>query len=180
MQVLAVLETHCPEGWVAAGFIRNLVWDKLAGLPVKPLEDVDVLIHDPSDLSYAPEEEIEDRLNQAMPDIPWSVRNQARMHLRNHDDAYEDIAHAMSCWLETATGIAVRLVDGRLELMAAYGLQDLFEQKLRPTQPGFQKLDQLKDRADGKGWLRRWPKVSFVVEDPASVWCREDCLMITL
>ena len=175
LNVLQALEQGAPEGWVAAGFIRNLVWDILSGQSVRPLEDVDILIHDPTDLSWALEEAQESNLRCLLPEVPWSVRNQARMHQRNKDAPYGDIPEAMSCWLETATGVAVRSKGDRIEIMAAYGLGDLFDQVLRPTQSGFKKLDQLEARVEQKGWLTRWPGLAFKKDEPAPVWQTTKC-----
>ena len=84
----AVLEAvrwqRLPDWAVGAGFIRSAVWDALHGYAEPtPLPDVDVLFFDDSDISYEREAAIEKALGEALPDIPWSARNQARMHLRN-------------------------------------------------------------------------------------------------
>ena len=150
------------EAWIAAGFVRNLVWDRLQGLDAAPLDDVDVLTWWPDDTGREAEIAVEWALHRRLPDVPWSVRNQARMHLRNGDDAYSDLADAMAHWLETATGVAVCLdADGCLQLLAAYGLDDLMGGVLRPTSTGAMRRSQLDERIERKGWLRRWPHVKL-------------------
>ena len=73
-----------PDGWIGAGFLRSLVWDRLHGhSEATPLNDIDVLYFDPEDRSRAAEAALEARLRRSIPGLPWSVRNQARMHLRN-------------------------------------------------------------------------------------------------
>ena len=172
MAALKTLRMVDGEAWIAAGFIRNLVWDRLGGHKVQPLADLDVLIFDSSDrASRVPEQALEQRLQSLAPEMPWSVRNQARMHIRNNDEPYSGIPQAMGHWLETATGVAVRLDgNGRLEICAAYGLEDLFARILRPTEPGFRKIEQLEARALSKGWLDRWPAVAFAREEPAAAY----------
>lgn len=41
-----VSELSLPQCYIAAGFVRNLVWDSLHGLAT-PLNDVDVIYFDP-------------------------------------------------------------------------------------------------------------------------------------
>ena len=85
----AVNRLGLPDCWTGAGFVRNLVWDRLHGYAeATPLNDIDVLYFDPSDRSRATERALEARLRRALPGQPWSVRNQARMHRRNADAPY--------------------------------------------------------------------------------------------
>src|SRR5829696_6605698 len=85
--LLHVESLGLPDAWIGAGFIRNSVWDVLHGrtIDVAHLADVDVLYFDPDDTRKEREPEIERRLRNLAPRVPWSVKNQARMHLRNGD-----------------------------------------------------------------------------------------------
>lgn len=169
LDILRVLQAETTTGvdaWVAAGFVRNLVWDRDFGSGrIGPLEDVDVLIFDPADrVSREPEQSLEAELRRRRPSVPWSVRNQARMHRRSDDRPYNTIEDAMRHWLETATGIAVRLgTDDRLQIISAYGLDDLLAGILRPTESGLSRPEELRARIDRKGWRARWPGVRFLV-----------------
>jgi uncharacterized protein len=79
----AVRRQRLPDWAVGAGFIRSAVWDALHGYAEPtPLPDVDVLFFDGSDVSHARETAIEKALDEALPNISWSAKNQARMHLR--------------------------------------------------------------------------------------------------
>jgi hypothetical protein len=79
----AVRRQGLPDWAVGAGFIRSDVWDALhAYAEPTPIADVDVLFFDAADLSREREGAIEAALAQALPDVPWSVKNQARMHRR--------------------------------------------------------------------------------------------------
>ncbi len=170
MAVLSTLRERAPYAWVAAGFIRNLVWDIRFGAGcARPLEDVDVLIMDQEAADpAAPEKLLEAELSRSAPDIPWSVKNQARMHLRNGDQPYKDISDAMSFWLETATGIGVRLDRmGRIEIISAYGLEDLMAGVLRLTASGLARPQELAQRIASKGWVSRWPGVQILTEAQA-------------
>lgn len=160
MRVLATARAlDLPDWWIGAGFVRAKVWDALHDRNARTaLDDIDVLYFDPDNPDPARDAEHEARLSRALPGIPWSVKNQARMHLRNGDPAYRDTEDAMRHWLETATCVGVSL-DGqdRLHLIAPYGLDDLFALRLRPTPAGRRRLDAYRHRLDSKGWARRWP-----------------------
>lgn len=64
-----------------AGIVRALVWDHLSRQRRTTLDDVDVLYFDKNDCAEDQEKVLERRLLNAMPDVRWSVKNQARMHV---------------------------------------------------------------------------------------------------
>jgi hypothetical protein len=164
---MAVLRTvrvlALPDWAVGAGFVRTPVWDALSGHAERtPLGDIDVLYFEPANLSKEREAALEARLAVLMPGEPWSVRNQARMHLRNGDPPYRDTCDALSFWLETPTCVAVRLeANDRLSLLAPYGLEDLLAMRSRPTPHGRAKPDQYRARMEAKNWTARWPAVQI-------------------
>lgn len=157
----AVRELDLPDWAVGAGFVRNAVWDHLHGFDaMTPLNDVDVLYFDPSDLSATKETEFEGTLHGILPHRPWSVRNQARMHLRNCDPPYGSTVDAMSYWLETPTCVAARLDHaGTIAILAPHGLSDLVGMRGAPTARGRQVFDQYLQRMRSKNWPRTWPNV---------------------
>ena len=140
-----------PQWCLAAGFVRNLVWDRLHGFELSPLNDIDLIYFCPLDISPERDLAIETYLNQLAPELPWSVKNQARMHVRNQDTAYTSCVDAMAHWpeLETAVGVSYQAVDTEsdthtetyvgmknnpasydIELVAPFGLNSLFALKL--------------------------------------------------
>ena len=159
----ALRATRAPDCWMAAGVIRNAVWDGFHGRRPSIPEDIDAIYFDPSDLSLAREARIEEELRRAMPELPWSVRNQARMHLRNGHAPYRSSSHAMAHWVETVTAIAVRLGrDGAFEMAAPLGLVDLEQLILRPGPAYLDRLDVFHARLEKKGWRLRWPRMRVV------------------
>jgi len=157
----AVRSLGLPDWAVGAGFVRNTVWDHLHDYAEPaPLADVDVLYFDPVDISREREAALEAQLRAALPDVPWSVRNQARMHLRNGDDPYKDTEDALRYWLETATCVAVRLQDdGGVAVIAPYGTEDLLGLRSGPTPRGMERYPAYLERMRTKNWPERWPKV---------------------
>lgn len=154
-----------PDWYIAAGYIRSAVWDKLHGFePGERHDDIDVIYYDPSDCSEATEKEFEQALKQQTGNPKWSVKNQARMHIRNGDAPYESSADAMSLWPETATGVGVRLDDeDKLHIAAPYGLADLFNIVLRRSSR-FEDREYYLQRMRKKQWQLNWPKLQ-VIED---------------
>lgn len=165
----AVRSLNLPDWAIGAGFVRNLVWDHLQGYTeMTPLNDIDVLYFDPQQLDPAKENDLEQALQDILPDRPWSVRNQARMHLRNGDEPYTNTENALCYWLETPTCVAVRLADNDgVSLVAPFGLEDLLTMKIRPTPRGLEKFHEYSDRIEKKQWHKMWPKST--VDDTAII-----------
>jgi uncharacterized protein len=153
-----------PNCWIGAGFVRDAVWDHLHGFPkVAPSGDVDVIWYPSAQSREENDLRVEQELRCEMPELRWSVKNQARMHFRNRDAPYVSIADAMWHWPETSTAVAVRLNrSAAIEVTAPFGLDDLFALRLRPT-PAFQtrKLSVFEDRASSKHWIERYPRLTL-------------------
>jgi hypothetical protein len=165
----AVAGLGLPDCWIGAGFLRGAVWDQLQGYTERtPLDDIDVIYFDPAALDPAAEAALERRLGVALPGLPWEVRNQARMHLRNGDAPYRDTADALTHWLETPTAVALRLNDaGALELLAPFGTGDLLDMVVRPTphaRAHAHRLAAYRERVENKNWPAKWPKMRVVWE----------------
>ena len=149
--------------WLAAGFVRNLVWDHLHQLPKQPLSDIDFVFFDNTRTDIAFEREIEAALMASAPDLPWSVKNQARMHLRNDDRPYTSVVDAMGFWPEQETAVGVKLVTvGKLDIVSAFGLNTLFSCQLTPNPQ--RSLSVFDRRVRDKGWLTTYPKLHIVKE----------------
>ncbi|WP_242123440.1 nucleotidyltransferase family protein [Sphingobium sp. Sx8-8] len=156
----AVRSLGLTDCWIAAGFVRDAVWDHLHGYaPRPPYGDVDTVWFNPDRRDAAWDVAIGTGLSRRLPQFDWSVKNQARMHTRNGDRPYRSVADAMTFWPETATAVAIRLTDdGLLEVNAPLGLEDLFSLKLAPTSAfSGAKYAQFEARIAAKGWLRRYP-----------------------
>lgn len=165
IRLLAVVEVlRLPDGWIGAGLIRNAVWDHLYAREPKLItgSDVDVVYFDSREASIDRDMAIESLLRAHLPDVPWSVHNQARMHVRNRDQPYRNTEDALRYWPETATAIAARLSDDRVELIAPYGVRDLIDLTVRPTPRFAKKLDVYRARIAAKRWTERWPALNFV------------------
>ena len=164
IQLRAVRALALPDWCIAAGFVRNRVWDHLHGIvPAREPVDIDVLYFDAGDLSKEREAEHERRLDGLLPGLPWQVRNQARMHVWKDLPPHRDTADAMTCWLETVTAVGVRLeVDDSLSVVAPLGTDDLLGLRCRPTVFGRTRRHEYEARIAAKRWREMWPKVRFL------------------
>lgn len=165
----AANELALPQWMLAAGFVRNLAWDRLHGLSASPFTDIDVIYFDPTDLSREAERRYEAELRDFVPEYPWSVKNQARMHLKNGDKPYLSSVDAMGYWpeKETAIGVSLNYVyevsDGKcgtephtsFTFNAAFGLESLFQLKLTPNPK--RPLTLFNHRVRTKAWLDTYP-----------------------
>ncbi|KAB8044982.1 hypothetical protein GCM43_00625 [Janthinobacterium aquaticum] len=161
-------ELDLPDCWVAAGFVRSAVWDYLHQRSPSPLpDDIDVIWHDPGNATQEHDAMLESRLRACDATLGWSVKNQARMHERNADLPYLNASDAMRHWPETATAVGVRLGrQGSIEVAAPFGLHDLFDLIVRPTErflAGKQAL--YADRIHCKNWQAAWPMLRIALPD---------------
>lgn len=165
MKILrAAAELRLPDWWIGAGFIRAKVWDVLHEYENRtPLGDIDLIYFDPSNLDETVEKEYDRRLFQLMPDVPWSVKNQARMHLVNGDMPYESSIDALMHWPDTPTCVAVKIDEtGALVFEAPYGISDIVTMIARPSPKFTRRIEVFRDRMKRKNWPAKWPKVRIM------------------
>lgn len=144
---------------LGAGFVRNLVWDQRHGYATPtPLNDIDVIHFDPQRPEAERDHMLETRLQEWLPQ-PWSVKNQARMHLRSGRAPYRNSEDAISFWTEVETAVGARLnADDSITLVAPFGLEGLFADTITFNAKNGD-LDAYEQRVVGKGWLQRWPRL---------------------
>jgi uncharacterized protein len=97
VDVLKVLSDIDPSLYLGGGLIRNAVWDYLHGYSAPtPVDDVDVIYFNTHHVEKYDDEELNLRLSNRIPNVRWSAKNQARMHLANNEPAYSSIDQAVS------------------------------------------------------------------------------------
>jgi uncharacterized protein len=144
MRLLASIRgVQLPQWRLVAGCLYQTVWNVLTGRERGTgIKDYDLIYFDDSDLSWAAEDRVIRRIGSATRDCvgPVEVRNQARVHLwfesrfgtayprlNSADEAigrYASIVHAIGVRLED---------DDRLDVIAPFGLDDLFSMVVRPN-----------------------------------------------
>jgi hypothetical protein len=125
-----------------------------------PISDIDVIYYDDGNTDELEEKKLEMRLRNILPDIPWSVKNEARMHVVNSIPPYSSSIDAISKFPETATSLGVKLDEKEDSLLdAPWGINDVVKLEVKPT-PYFKELKELakvyEERITKKNWKAIW------------------------
>ncbi|GEP20240.1 nucleotidyltransferase family protein [Pediococcus argentinicus] len=165
MKALRVVKkADLKQGCIAAGAIRNLVWSQLMQQEIPGLHDVDVVFFDPSK-TYSDNKKIQDALKLEYSALNWEVKNEFYMNTHNNKETpkFKSVEDAIAHFTETATAVGAYLDDdNQLEIIAPYGLDDLFELKLRPT-PYFENDQSVFiKRVESKEWTNKWSQLKLI------------------
>ncbi|MCM3409715.1 nucleotidyltransferase family protein [Metabacillus sp. YM-086] len=150
-----------PDWWICAGFIRSKIWDTLHHFNERTrLPDVDVIYFDSTNINEVEEKMLEEKLKTIMADVPWSVKNEARMHLKSNLPPYLSSVDAISKFPETATSLGLKLDEkGHIKLIAPHGINDVVNLEVKPT-PFFleskERVEVYEDRIAKKNWRSIW------------------------
>lgn len=165
MQIIKAASTlDLPDWWICAGFVRSKIWDALHGFKDRTsTPDVDVIYYDPARIDENYEKELEKKLNSILPDVPWSVKNQARMHVINNIPPYTSSEDAISKFPETATALGVKLdKENKIVLTDPCGIEDVLNLEVKPTLFFIETKDRAaiyEERIIKKNWKTIWHKV---------------------
>jgi uncharacterized protein len=139
----AIRDQGLPQWRLVAGCLYQTAWNVLTGRPRGTgIKDYDVIYFDASDISWAAEDRVIGDVAAATRGLvgPVEVRNQARVHLwfeRRFGIPYAPLAcadAALERYSSLVHAIGVRLEeDGRLDVVAPFGLADLFAMVVRPN-----------------------------------------------
>ena len=167
MAILTIIRNlGLQDSWLAAGSVRNFIWNLLSDKPVFDREtDVDVIFFDPA-ISYEDTLVIESKLKEDFPQYQWELKNQVYMHLHSpHTVPYTSSCDAMSKYPERCTAIGLRLhANATLELFAPYGLEDILKFQVSPTTHFLENEDRMKlyqERLSKKNWQEKWKNLTF-------------------
>ena len=166
MAILTIIrDLELNDSWLAAGSVRNFIWNLLSDKPAFDREtDVDVIFFDP-DVSYEETLALENKLREDFPQYQWELKNQVYMHQHSpHTEPYRNSCDAMSKYPERCTAIGLRLhADATLELFAPYGLEDILNFQVSPTPHFLENDDRMKlyqQRLSKKNWQVKWKNLT--------------------
>lgn len=154
------------DWWICAGFVRSKIWDVLHDFSERtPIPDIDVIYFDSLTVDECEDKKFEQTLNSLKPHIPWSVKNQARMHHRNNVPPYDSSVDAISKFPETATALGVTLDEkNNVILTAPCGINDVIRLEVKPTPFFAETEDRMKiyeERLNNKKWQRTWNQLKI-------------------
>ncbi|MEH7463776.1 nucleotidyltransferase family protein [Bacillus thuringiensis] len=152
------------DWWVCAGFVRSKIWDTLHGFEERtPFPDIDVVYFDAKNIDESEEKKYEQQLLHMSPNVPWSVKNEARMHIISNMPPFSSSVDAISKFPETATALGLKLNEqDEIVLAAPWGVQDVINLEIRPT-PYYETTKEYaniyEERVSKKKWKEKWSKV---------------------
>jgi hypothetical protein len=149
------------DWWICAGFVRSKVWDELHDFIVRTtIPDIDLIYYDSTNIDELEEKKLEEKLKFLLPNIPWSVKNEARMHLRNNVPPYSSSVDAISKFPETATALGVKLDEkDNVILTAPCGISDVVNLEVKPTRfftETKERAEIYEERITKKNWKSTW------------------------
>lgn len=160
--LIATRELRLNEWCIGAGFVRNCIWDFLHGYkePTK-LSDIDICYYDKNNLDPKLDLKYERILNSKSSKNIFSVKNQARMHIKNGSNQYESTIDAIKYWPEVQTAIAVSLdEENEIIIYSVYPLERSFSLNLIRN-PLFKNDSLFNERLKKKGWIEKWPNLIY-------------------
>ncbi len=161
-------EIGLPDCWLVAGCLAQTVWNLAAGAPpMAGIRDIDIVYHDPGDLSASAEAAHEARLNALFPGLGarLDVKNQARMHLWYEARfgraiaQFSSTAAAIASYPSTATAIGIRMQGGVCEVCAPFGVADLLAGVVRANRV---LVSQEVYQAKAARWRAHWPALCII------------------
>jgi uncharacterized protein len=155
---------NLPDWWICAGFIRSKIWDVLHNFSERTtVPDIDVIYFDPTNIDVLEEKKLAEKLKCLIPNIPWSVKNEARMHVKSNMPPYSSSVDAISKFPETATALGVKLDEkDNVILTAPCGISDVINLEVKPTAYFTETKERMKiykDRITNKNWKSTWNKI---------------------
>ncbi|HIH15164.1 MAG TPA: nucleotidyltransferase family protein [Nanoarchaeota archaeon] len=156
----SVRALNLPDWYLAAGVVRNTVWDVLHGYTKRtPLNDIDVVYYGLT--KKIDGKDIERKLHRLYPQYTFEVVNQAFVHeMYHYKKRVQNSCEAIGKFIEIPTGVGVRLEqDDSLTLCAPHGLKDLFTFRVAPISRETAILTRYKERMKKKQWKKIWPKL---------------------
>src|SRR5690606_20653304 len=169
MAALRAVHSLRLSSWcIGAGVIRSLVWDALHEYQQPSVvPDIDVAYFD----AKAQGDEhvtLQESLSLLMPSLNWEVTNQAKVHewfakaLGQQVAPVSSLEEGLATWREYATCVGVFMDSGGLKIIAPYGLDDLFELRVRHN-PCRASVATFMHRVQSKELIKRWPRLTLCI-----------------
>ena len=158
-----------PDWLIVSGVLYNAVWNSLTGRPSgHGVKDIDLFYFDAADLSWQAEDAViraAAALFDGLP-APVEIRNEARVHLwfeERFGQPYPQLAsaaQALEFFAARTHAVGLRLdAADRPELVAPFGLDDIFSFRLMPNRT----LDNRRTYDEKAARARRnWPEIEVV------------------
>ena len=159
-----------PDHLLVAGAIYNEVWNHLTGRPtLTGVNDIDVFYFDDSDIGWGAEDLVIKACDARFGHLalPVQVRNQARVHLwyeARFDTPFGaplvSSAEMLGRYASKTHAVGARLgADDAMEIIAPFGLDDLFSFRMVPNTALDNRVSHTKKGARAKAI---WPELTVI------------------
>lgn len=158
-----------PGWYLAAGAVVQTVWNAVTGRPPGyGIDDYDLIYHDAADLSWAAEDAVIARGQEALAGlgVKPQFRNEARVHLWYERKfgvpcpPYASAEAAIASFPATTCAVGVREEPGGAwRLYAPYGLADTYDLRIRPN-PRLAPREVYETKA--RRWTTLWPELTVL------------------
>lgn len=116
-------------------------------------------------INYEQTKIIEKQLIKEYPQYKWELKNQVYMHRHSPNTApYAHSCDAISKFPEKCTAVGARLIENDLEIFAPYGIEDIIQYLVRPTEHFLKDKDRRQlynARVKSKNWQAKWPNLTI-------------------
>lgn len=130
------------EYYLAGGAIYQTIFNYLHGYDLNyGIKDYDIIYFDDSNLSYEAEDQVIKEVKKFFKDfdmgINLDIKNEARAHIwlkekyNENLEKYNNLEEVLRSWGFSACSIGVRIEGNFVKVLAPYGLEDLFNMKIR-------------------------------------------------
>ncbi|MGV8856538.1 MAG: nucleotidyltransferase family protein [Devosia sp.] len=158
-----------PDHLLVSGALYNTVWNVLTDRPaLTGINDIDVIYFDASDIGWDAEDRVIKRLEARFAHLPLpvQVRNQARVHLwyeQKYGSPFSPLtssAEMLGRYASKCHAVGARLdAAGGMEIVAPFGLDDLFAFRMAPNPVLDNRVTHTKKGARAKAI---WPELTII------------------
>ncbi len=156
------------QWWLTAGVLFQTVWNRLTGrAPGTGIRDADFFYYD-ADTSWDAEDAVIRRgaeLFAGLP-VPVEIRNEARVHLwyarrfaAPAPPAFRSAAEPIDGFAAICCCYGIRVDDGRPQVYAPYGYDDLFAMVVRPNR---RQAPRHVYESKAARWKEHWPELTVL------------------
>lgn len=128
--------------YLAGGVIYQTVFNYYHGYDLNyGIKDYDIIYFDDNNLSYEAVDQViketKEIFNENGIRINLDIKNEARAHIwlkekyNEELEQYKNLDEVLRSWGFSACAIGVRLEENNIKVIAPYGLEDLFDMKIR-------------------------------------------------
>lgn len=163
-EVFSILaKTHLKNAYLCAGALRDYVWCTQEKLDFHLItRNLDIYYCDPNE-SYEEYLTRKTELNQRHSKYLWELTN---ISLKNQKfPATTELDTVLKNFPETCSAVGVTYTENGFEVIAPYGLEDLFSETIRPTATYLKKnsLATFKQRVTRKKWLTHYSNTTLIL-----------------